>query len=193
MVIEDLEKIKELDTEKKILQDIIRSYSTYKTKDIAEIIAIIMKEFEGIEYICINDTWYKGTGEEYFENLSLHKNNSGYQIVPLDSHNSKYARYKIKNIDNNNETCMLLPSNYTPYKKCSYVQDFINYLYVKRREKDVVNNDRDFLVKIALEFIEKNSSKISKRREKISNKPKVENSAKQKRIQGIYYMHLSEY
>ena len=31
MVIEDLEKIKELDTEKKILQDIIRSYSTYKT------------------------------------------------------------------------------------------------------------------------------------------------------------------
>ena len=30
-------------------------------------------------------------------------------------------------------------------------------------------------------------------REKISNKPKVENSANQKRIQGIYYMHLSEY
>ena len=67
---------------------------------------------------------------------------------------------------NDYNICYLPPAYYTPHKKCYYIKDFINYLFVKKLENDITDN-REFYLEVADEFIKENQEEIEKRQQMI--------------------------
>ena len=165
---EALKKTKEMNQVKKQekeLQEIkkrIRTYSTYKSKQIGKIIAKLMSQFEGVDYKCsktsLDFSW-----------------NSDYRIDPVSSKSPLYCHpgFKIRNIEENKPSyykenkdepayCFITPSNLksgpsikfcTGNDDINYVQIFLDYLYVKREQNNLIELSDEDLEEILQSFL----------------------------------------
>lgn len=185
MKVNDLERIKEL---KKQILDIkvrITNYSTYSTPTIVGAITKVISAYEGIDYT------YKRLEKETLDRFQQKTIPQGYIIEPTEPHGDEYATYKIKQRKGirDYESCELPPSYYTPHRKCPYVQDFINFLYNKRVEYEITEDDEKMYDVIADSFILESKDKILNRQFKIARvqREKEEEKPFQKRI-GVLYI-----
>lgn len=189
MKVNDLERIKEL---KKQISDIrvrMSNYSTYSTPTIVGAITKVISAYEGIDYT------YKKIEKTTLENFKQNHTPLGYIIEPTEPHGDEYATYKIKQRKGikDYESCELPPSYYTPHRKCPYVQDFINFLYNKRVEYEIIEDDERMYDVIADSFILETNDKILNRHCEIANiqKRKEEEKPLQKRIGVLYIVDWS--
>lgn len=185
MKVNDLERIKEL---KKQISDIrvrMSNYSTYSTPTIVGAITKVISAYEGIDYT------YKRLEKETLDRFQQKTIPQGYIIEPTEPHGDEYATYKIKQRKGirDYESCELPPSYYTPHRKCPYVQDFINFLYNKRVEYEITEDDEKMYDVIADSFILESKDKILNRQFKIARvqREKEEEKPFQKRI-GVLYI-----
>ena len=180
--ISDLEKLKILKEKMDSTREQIRKYSIYNMDDIGEAIAKVMSAYEGIDYISVRN--YYTINEDLFYSHCLkekslsNENYKSVHIIPKKPETKEYARYRLtynKDI-NDKDLCYLPPTYRTPHKKCYYIKDFINYLYIRKVENDIIN-DREFYLMIADEFI---------------NNTKEEQAQRQKMIKIEYQSKLGE-
>lgn len=166
--IDDLEELKKLQKQISSTREKIKKYSLYNMNDIGEAIAKVMTAYEGIKYIFVRN--YYTINEEHFYTYELNSKysyndrHSSIHIIPNRKESEEYGRYRItyyKELNDKN-ICYLPPSYYTPHKKAYYIKDFLNYLYLKKVENNVIN-DKDFYLKIADEFIEQTKDEQIKR------------------------------
>lgn len=171
MKVNSLEDIQKLKEQLKSTKEQIKKYSFYNMDDIAEAIVKVISSFEGIEYISIR---YRFNLDEniVYNSINLERpvglEYPAIHIIPKRKESEEYARYRLmyKRDQDDKNICYLPPSYYTPYKKCYYMKDFINYLYIKKVENDVIN-DRDFYLKVAAEFIENTKTEQQERQNMI--------------------------
>lgn len=174
MKIDSLEQIEDLKEQLKATKEQIKKYSLYKMDDIAEAITRVISAFEGIEYIAIRYRFNldeKWIYDYYLPYYSNHRKDDypAIHIIPRSKESEKYARYRLmhKRDLNDYNICYLPPAYYTPHKKCYYIKDFINYLFVKKLENDITDN-REFYLEVADEFIKENQEEIEKRQQMIT-------------------------
>lgn len=172
MKIDSLEQIDELKKQLEATKDQIKKYSLYNMDDIAEAITRVMTAFEGIEYIAIRYRFNLDEKRIYDIYLPYYKKNDkedypAIHIIPSSKMSEEYARYRLmhKRDLNDYNICYLPPAYYTPHKKCYYIKDFINFLYIKKVENN--RNDKDFYLEIAEQFIKENQEEIEKRQQMI--------------------------
>lgn len=139
--IQELKEVKRLKISKKEeieLQNKIKRYSTYNSKQIGSIIAKLMTSFEGIEYWCLKKA-----------DLVLFLDYD-YVIEPKIDNVYKgyvYPRYEIKNRElekpffntDKDAECYMFPAGFkldsNENKNIEYIELFIDYLYKRRCEK----------------------------------------------------------
>lgn len=171
--IDDLEKLKELNNSINVTREQIKKYSTYDINDISVAITRVISSYEGIEYICIKNRF--NFDEDYFYKYGNNKDHfydaNFVHIIPKEKAGKEYARYRIRPCKDDKDKCYLPPAYYTPHKKCYYVKDFLNYVYIMRVNNNV--EGMDYYLSLADQFIEETKYEIELRQNSISEqKPK---------------------
>lgn len=175
--IEELEKVKELKKikdEKLALEKKIKTLSSYKIEQIADIITKLMEFFEGIEYFYENSFF---DNNEY--NIFPKKNGTNEFINIYPSLSLKITNTKQFLSDEESSICFLPPS---PYESCisvEYVQKFIDYLYVERSKNNLLEITNEQLEQILNNFIKSSSQIHLERKKEIANK--IETKIKQQK------------
>ena len=170
MKVNELEKIKDLKRKLQNTKEQIKKYSYYDIDDIGEVIAKVMTAYEGIDYMAVR-YWFNMNENDFYDYYTP----SGYDknsfqtvhVLPRAKESDEYARYRMKiSKEVGNNKCYLPPAYYTPHKKCYYMMDFLNYLYTKKVENDIID-DKEFYLKVADEFIENTKEEIEERQNMI--------------------------
>ena len=145
------ETLQELKNDVYKLNMLVKLYSMYDKKDIAEIISKIMSAYEGIKYSYkfIYDT--DNNEKCVISPVEYHKYSLKLTLPHTESNNNWYS-YKY-NID---DMFFLPPSIYNTENKINinYIQEFIDFVFQKRMDNKVEIIDKQTISKYSDEFIE---------------------------------------
>jgi len=149
----NMNDMQQLKNDLDILNTQIEIYSMYDKKDIAEVISRLMTSYEGVKY--------------YYKFLYDINNNEKCVIIPVN--NDKYSlKLTLSNLynsqsyqKNSDDKFFLPPSIYSNEKvlKIKYVQDFINFIFNYRNEKNVIELNKSTLNNLLTEYL--NNTKLN--------------------------------
>ena len=159
-----VEKLNLLKKETKKLELMILEYSLYKDKDLSLIISKLMTSFEGIEYC--SETPFFSDSDYYIKEKEKTNNPICYSFPKFRSY---VKNNNIKYISPNEKICLFGPSGYhnsmtDKTNKIFYIQEFADFLFKKRVEKNLKVINFNMLEEFLQEYLENTKEKQEQRR-----------------------------